>query len=146
MIKDIQNMMRELVIAAVEKHNIRIHNGNDVYNSGIAHAYSSVLNLLYNQAKLFHIPLHYLSLHTMDPEKACLSNEILSFDKNIQISEVSEKYKSSVEGWLLDNNLLIKERYEDCLHDITKDEFYKAVIDGYKEIFSIMKKYGIKII
>lgn len=34
-----------------------------------------VLSLLHMQAKVFHIPLNYLSLHTIDPEAAAESAE-----------------------------------------------------------------------
>lgn len=144
-VQNIQNMMRELVVLAVDKFNKRVMD-NNVYNEGIAHAYGSTLSLLYDQVKLFHIPLNYLSLHTMNPEKASFSNEMVYFDKNMQIPKVQEEYQSRILDWLSDNKWLIKERYEDHLPDSVKDEFYKAAVEGYREIFTLMEKYGIKCI
>jgi hypothetical protein len=140
-VQSTQDMMRELVIAAVEKFNRRVTN-NNVYNEGIAHAYGSTLSSLYNQAQLFHIPLNYLSLHTIDPEKASFSKGTIFFDKNIPIPLVKDRYQPSILLWFLYNIPFLKEIYEDCLLDADKDEFYKAVVKGYEEIFLLMKKYG----
>jgi hypothetical protein len=140
--RSIQAMMRALVIATIEKFNNRIRN-NSAYNAGIARAYCSILNLLYTQAKLFHIPLHYLSLDTIDPEKASFSNDIIHLDENLPIPEAKELYKTTILAWLSDNKSEIKEIYKDFLPDAENDEFYQAMITGYEEIFALMEKYGI---
>lgn len=144
-VENIQAMMRELVIVAIAKFNNRVIN-NDAYDAGVSSAYGWVLTPLYNQAKLSDIPLNYLSLDTIDPEKASFSNEIIYFDKTLPIPSVKKEYRSSILVWLYDNLPFIKERYEDCLVDINKDEFYKGMIDGYWEIFLLMEKYGIRVI
>lgn len=144
-IQSIQKMMRELIVIAVGKINNRINN-NNIYNAGIVSAYVSVLGPLYKQAKFSHIPLSYLSLHVIDPEKASFSGEIVHFDESLPLPLVQEKYRNVILGLFSDNILLVKERYEDCLSRIDENEFYKAMLDGYWEIFALMEKYGIQII
>ena len=93
-------MMRELVALGVGRRNAYLNDKNN-YNSGISLAYFLVLSLLHMQAKVFHIPLNYLSLHTIDHEAAAESAEY---------------------------------------------EFYAAIVEGCKEIFALMKRYGIDIL
>ena len=135
-------MMRELVIISIKKFNQRILN-NNVNNQGISYAYMCVLASLYNQAKLSRIPLHYLSLHTIDPEKAALLNQISYFDQNLPIPRIKKKYQYAIIALLFDNIPFIIERYSNNLPKSNDDEFYKAVAKGYEEIFEIFKKYDL---
>ena len=144
-IKNIQNMMRELIFKTIEKYNMRILDSN-AYNCGVARSYCAVLNMLYNQAKIWHIPLKYLGLNIIDPEKASFSNEIFHIDNDLHFPEIKEKYQEFILNWLSDNKLAIRELYEDFLPESEKDEFYAAMIDGFKEIFELFKKYNIKIL
>src|SRR5688572_14122672 len=131
-IKNIQNMMRELVIASVIKCNER-KKSNNTYNAGIAHAYTSTLSLLYDQARLFNIPLDCLSLHIINPERDSFSADMISFDKSIPIPMLREENYDNVLGWLSDNKLLLKELYDDHLLDSAKDKFDESVIIGFRE-------------
>lgn len=146
-IKNIQKMMRNLVINAVDKFNESKIERSE-YNDGIASAYGWILAGFCDKAKRCQIPLNYFSLHDVDLEAAFFFNKILCFDKKVPIPSVKKKYKSMLIVCLNESKLLIKQYYKqhlECLEEAPEDKFYQAVVEGYREIVSLMEQYNIKI-
>ena len=140
-------MMKELLSNGIEIHNQYVVNKNDLL-LGRNHAYKCVLSALYNQLIVRDIPLEYFGLDIIgEPEKIFFSNEMVNYTAGDAIPVIDNKNQSDIINWM-------EHMKEDVLNDIyelhipesEEDEFNKFARIGFKEIFNIMEKYGIKII
>jgi len=140
-------MMKELLSNGIKIHNQYVVNKNNLL-LGRAHAYKCVLSTLYNQLIVHDISLEHLGLETIsDPEKIFFSNEVVNYTSDNAIPIIDDKNQSDIINWMEHmKEDVLKDIYELHIPESEEDEFNKFARIGFKEIFNIMKKYGIKII
>lgn len=140
-------MMKELLSDGIEIHNQYVVNKNDLL-LGRSHAYQCVLSILYNQLIVRDIPLEYFGLDIIgEPEKIFFSNEMVNYTADDSIPIIDDKNQSDIINWMEHmKEDVLKDIYELHIPESEEDDFNKFARIGFKEIFNIMEKYGIKII